>query len=82
MAKISLENMVELERLDRGLCNLSWRMQFQQGSISYLSSFNSNHCPFLLQTTLITQNQTGNPPFKFLTTWLTNNSFKEIVKDC
>ncbi|KAJ8448033.1 hypothetical protein Cgig2_028909 [Carnegiea gigantea] len=35
-------------RLDRGLCNLQWRLRFEEASIRHLLQNQSDHCPTLI----------------------------------
>ncbi|CAI0537490.1 unnamed protein product, partial [Linum tenue] len=38
------------KRLDRGVFNTDWRLQFPEASITHLPRVKSDHCPLLLQT--------------------------------
>lgn len=37
-------------RLDRALCNVEWRMLFPEATMKHLLTFNSDHCPLLVNT--------------------------------
>lgn len=36
------------ERLDRGLCNITWRLKFPEGFVRHLPRVKSDHCPILI----------------------------------
>uniref|UniRef100_A0A2N9I911 Protein kinase domain-containing protein n=1 Tax=Fagus sylvatica TaxID=28930 RepID=A0A2N9I911_FAGSY len=38
------------ERLDRGIANMEWRMEFPRATVLHLGAVNSDHCPLLIDT--------------------------------
>ncbi|CAN1320645.1 hypothetical protein LINPERPRIM_LOCUS31782 [Linum perenne] len=55
-------------RLDRGLANTTWRIEFDQASIPHESIIGSDHGPLILNTNPTQHHNL--PPFRFNTRWL------------
>lgn len=68
------------ERLDRVVINVRWRLMFQEAYIFHLPNFKSNHVPLWLRFKKLRGNKNGNRLFKFLASWLTYESFENVVK--
>lgn len=68
------------ERLNRGVCNTSWSMCFPEASIIHLPSFNSDHKPLLLKMKGDADRGGNNRPFRFMASWIKDNSFKHVVR--
>lgn len=69
------------QRLDRGLCNDSWRRRFPEASILHLPCLKSDHRPLLLQHNTGLIPSRTNKPFRFFAGWLADPSFEEIVQE-
>ncbi|KAK2981990.1 hypothetical protein RJ640_007582 [Escallonia rubra] len=69
------------ERLDRGLCNRQWRLNFPEAFIKHLPRTHSDHCPILIDTKGETPPAHSLRPFRFEAAWLTHPDFNRLVKD-
>lgn len=67
------------ERLDRGLANLDWRLQFPDASVTHLNPLKSDHSPLLVSLTEPLGINRHRRPFRMLAAWLTHPEFKEVV---
>lgn len=68
------------ERLDRGFCNVAWRLLYLEATIEHLTRVNSDHCPILLQL----ERPMGIGlvrPFRFQPGWLSHPDFPNLVRD-
>ena len=68
-------------RLDRGLINDKWRIQFTEGSLRNLPKSCSDHCPILISTTGFAPLPASLKPFRFQAAWLNHGKFHEFVKN-
>lgn len=68
-------------RLDRALCDMSWRLRFKEATVEHLPRVGSDHCPILLRTSA-GKNHSRTLPFRFQTAWLTHPKFEDEVKRC
>ncbi|XP_062021310.1 uncharacterized protein LOC133737845 [Rosa rugosa] len=69
-----------LERLDRGLCNISWRHEFPDAFVEHVARLKSDHCPIFLS---LSRAQTPSPtlkPFRFEAMWLNHSEFGDFVR--
>lgn len=73
-------NGLVLKRLDRVLCNLSWKHAFDEANMLHLSRVTSDHCPILINTRPITQNF-GISPFRLETIWFGDPSFPNLIRE-
>ncbi|CAN1152886.1 hypothetical protein LINPERHAP2_LOCUS19037, partial [Linum perenne] len=65
-------------RLDRALVNPHWLLCFPESSVLHLHKLKSDHRSILLRT----HNQVYSPttkPFRFLSNWLSQASFKHVL---
>lgn len=69
-----------LERLDRLLCKVAWRQEFEDATVSVLPRHYSDHHPLLLQLDGL-GNAGGDRPFRFETSWFTHEKFREFVSN-
>ncbi|PWA44555.1 hypothetical protein CTI12_AA523610 [Artemisia annua] len=67
-------------RLDRGLCNLTWRTRFPEAAVKHLPAINSDHSPLFIKTNGLVPPPRGHKPFRFLSAWLTHENFETFVK--
>lgn len=65
------------ERLDRGFCTSTWRIQFPHASIHHLPAYNSDHKPLLLHTRLPTPSRPK--PFRFEEMWIRDSTVGHII---
>lgn len=68
------------ERLDRCLVNSSWDQSFQDSKVWHLNQLKSDHRPILLKINCSSEETHYRPLFRFQYAWLTNDSFKDVVK--
>lgn len=78
----NLRNFSDLiqERLDRGFCNVGWRLLYLEATIEHLTRVNSDHSPILLNL----ERPMGlglMRPFIFQPGWLSHPDFPNLVKD-
>jgi len=66
-------------RLDRGLCDIEWRMRFPEATIEHLVRRQSDHNPLLLRCCTGVSPSAGRP-FRFQAAWCTHEDYHEIVK--
>lgn len=64
-------------RLDRALCNFSWKTVYPNSNITHLTKTCSDHAPLLLS--IISSFDTCPKPFKFQKMWLAHSSFLQTV---
>ena len=69
------------ERIDRSICNMEWMSRYNSAVVVHLPFFKSDHRLILLKL-LNDKVKTRETPFRFLTAWLTNRSFPDLVKKC
>lgn len=67
-----------MERLDRGLCNLSCRNLHPNAIIKHLEFIGSDHCPLLLLFNCCDKKTPRS--FKFESMWVTHDEFDDVVK--
>ena len=65
-------------RLDRGVCNLEWRIRFEHAVVKHLPKSHSDHVPLLvdLQGPV---NAAVQHSFRFQAAWITHPKFKQKV---
>ncbi|KAA3468552.1 reverse transcriptase [Gossypium australe] len=70
------------ERLDRGVATLNWVNLFPSYQLEHLGHSFSDHCPILLGTMRIKQNDQCRHvrPFRFEAKWCLESFFEEIIK--
>ncbi|KAJ8441389.1 hypothetical protein Cgig2_009097 [Carnegiea gigantea] len=69
-------------RLDRALCNIDWRLKFQEGGVKHLIHNQSNHAPILISTTGFSMTSRDYKPFRFEAAWLLHGEFDSYVRQC
>lgn len=67
------------KKLDRGLANLQWRMEFPEASIEVLCRMHSDHNPLLLRLGGMPQVR-GPKPFRFEAAWIVHNEYQGVVQ--
>ncbi|KAJ8449185.1 hypothetical protein Cgig2_027187 [Carnegiea gigantea] len=68
-------------RLDTGLCNLQWRLRFEEASVRHLLQNQSDHCPILILPRGFATIHSARRPFRFQAAWLSHAQFEECVTD-
>ncbi|XP_074288047.1 uncharacterized protein LOC141613204 [Silene latifolia] len=66
-------------RLDRAICNSSWRVMFAEGSIRHLVANQSDHCPIIVNTNGFAPIPGILRPFRFQAAWMCHAKFSEFV---
>jgi hypothetical protein len=72
-------NRLVSRRLDRGLCDIEWRMRFPEATVEHLVRRQSDHNPLLLRCCTGVSSSVGRP-FRFQAAWCTHDDYHEIVK--
>jgi len=67
-------------RLDRALCNLEWRLKYQNGVVRHLIKATSDHSPLLISTGGFSREHMSNLPFRFQAAWASHGQFEEVIK--
>uniref|UniRef100_A0A2N9FQ21 Reverse transcriptase domain-containing protein n=1 Tax=Fagus sylvatica TaxID=28930 RepID=A0A2N9FQ21_FAGSY len=73
-------NGLVMERLDRVLCNPSWKQCFEEANVLHLPRVSSDHNPILIDL-CPPQHVFGPRPFRLETIWFSDPSFPSLVKD-
>ncbi len=73
-------NDLVMERLDKVLCNPSWKLCFEETNVLHLPRVSSDHNPILIELNLIRQ-VFGRRPFRLETIWFSDPSFPKLVED-
>ncbi|MCH84023.1 hypothetical protein A2U01_0004853, partial [Trifolium medium] len=68
------------KKLDRILCNISWRLKYHEGFVKVLPRVQSDHHPIIVLTEGET-NVSRNRPFRFEAAWTTHENFHQFLKD-
>ncbi|KAK7244397.1 hypothetical protein RIF29_39218 [Crotalaria pallida] len=66
------------KRLDRGLCNVNWRLRFPDATIKVLPRVHSDHHPFLLNTCPFSHSNIARP-FRFQAMWLEHVDYNNFM---
>ncbi|XP_015959301.1 uncharacterized protein LOC107483194 [Arachis duranensis] len=67
------------ERLDRGLCNVEWKIAFPEAYVKHLPMLKSDHSLICLQLSNAMAQNRGRRPFHFLAAWITHPDFRNFV---
>lgn len=66
-----VKNCTRIQRcLDRAVCNIEWRVEWQEVYAKHLDCVFSDHAPLLLQFDLTQRMDQSKRPFRFLSSWL------------
>ncbi|OMO74200.1 Endonuclease/exonuclease/phosphatase [Corchorus olitorius] len=68
------------ERIDRVLCNNSWKCLFQ-AIVRHLPRIKSDHCPLLLDLNALQPPRPSLKPFRFEVAWKLHAEFQEFIKN-
>ena len=68
----------KLDRGNRGIANISWRLAYPRALITYLGAISSNHTRKLLKTNL--QTSFAHCPFRFEATWLRDERCYSVIE--
>lgn len=66
------------KRLDKVLCNVDWRLHFQEGFVKVLPRVQSDHYPLLVLPEG-EPNHGINRPFRFKAAWMTHSDFDRFI---
>ncbi|XP_016652264.1 PREDICTED: uncharacterized protein LOC107881841 [Prunus mume] len=67
------------ERLDRGLCNITWRHKFPEGFVRHLPRVKSDHYPLLISLNFAQYPHSEFKIFRFQAMWMLHQGFKDFV---
>ncbi|XP_021826059.1 uncharacterized protein LOC110766949 [Prunus avium] len=67
------------KRLDRGLCNIKWRLLFPEAHLSHLPRVNSDHCPVLVSLDSNHYPERNCTPFRFQAMWMSHPDFPDFI---
>lgn len=73
---VSSDNFVGA-RLDRGICNMEWRMSFPDASVLHLPRAHSDHYPILLNTSRENESHGRFKRFYFQSAWFLHDTFSQ-----
>lgn len=65
-------------RLDRGLGDLPWRMQFPEATVEHLIRRHSDHHPLLMRCSPVASSSVDRP-FRFQAAWCTHSEYPTVV---
>lgn len=68
-------------RLDRALCDTSWRLLFPAASVKHLTHSHSDHCPLLVELEERKGVRFGSRPFRFEAAWILHEEFEIWFKN-
>ncbi|GAU39340.1 hypothetical protein TSUD_60910 [Trifolium subterraneum] len=68
------------KKLDRVLCNVSWRLKFHQGFAKVLPRLQSDHHPIIIILDGET-NMGRNRPFRYEAAWATHDNFRQLLQE-
>ena len=77
--KFTWTNKKVLERIDRGICNMSWRSLFSEAYAHHLPRTKSDHCPIKICLNSHHSFSPKHRPFCFEAMWLRHEIFKKFV---
>jgi len=66
-------------RLDRGLCDMDWRLKFPEATVEHLVRRQSDHNPILMKCHSRVSSREGRP-FRFQAAWCSHEAYTNIVK--
>lgn len=66
-------------RLDRALCNMAWRIQFEEAAIRHIPAVQWNHSPIMMHSDGFVGNGLGERPFRFQAAWLLHEEFQQFL---
>nr|XP_011457336.1 PREDICTED: uncharacterized protein LOC105349397 [Fragaria vesca subsp. vesca] len=69
-----------LERLDRGLCNISWRHEFPDAFVQHLARLKSDHCLIFISLESAQFPSSTLKPFRFEAMWLNHSGFGDFTR--
>ncbi|XP_031131901.1 uncharacterized protein LOC116033288 [Ipomoea triloba] len=78
--KSNQSDLIKGARLDRAMCNISWRHRFPEATVTHLPQVSSDHAPILVRT-VATELRTTGAPFRFQAAWLTDQRVVEVVRN-
>ncbi|KAL4298891.1 hypothetical protein AHAS_Ahas17G0046200 [Arachis hypogaea] len=67
------------KRLDRALCNVDWRLRFQEAVVDTLPRVRSDHHPILIKCKG-THNHPREKPFRFEFMWMQHHDFQPFIR--
>lgn len=67
-------------RLDRALCDDTWRRLFPSARVRHMLHGHSDHCSLLLELEEGRTPNLGLRPFRFKATWMTDPEFEAMMK--
>lgn len=70
-----------LQRLDRLLVNLQWRIRFEEAVVFHLPHFKSDHRAILVRLIRSERRNKRRRPFRFMAAWLTHADFGNFIKN-
>ncbi|XP_031374122.1 uncharacterized protein LOC116188792 [Punica granatum] len=71
---------VVFKRLDRAVCNASWRSAFPEEAVRVLPCFKSGHHALLLDISGFRPDQRVQRPFRYLAAWHTHSNFPRMLQ--
>lgn len=69
------------ERLDGGLCSITWRHKFPEAFIRHLPRVKSDHCPLIISLDSVQCLRPEFKLFRFQAMWMLHNGFKDFLSE-
>lgn len=70
-----------LQRLDRLMVNLQWRIRFEEAVVFHLPHFKSDHRMVLMKMKKTVKQNQKRRPFRFMAAWLTHEDFDSFMRN-
>lgn len=67
------------QRLERLLCNLQWRLRFEEAVVFHIPHFKSDHRALLIKLKKRSNQNKRRRPFRFMAAWLTHANFGQFL---
>lgn len=69
------------KKLDRAMCNVSWRNNFSEAWVKVGPRINSDHHPLMIYLQQDIRRNNGERPFRFEAMWVTHQNFTPMLKN-
>lgn len=70
-----------MQRLDRLVVNLQWRIRFDEAVVFHLPHYKSDHRPLLIKIKKVPNHNRKRRPLRFMVAWLTHTEFGRFLRN-